>query len=210
MKYKLTDKDLFNVAKAFEQMLPLEYGVLLGDRKHNLTELKIVFDKSGFKHITGLHKLEDKPLYSMSSYVVFEDMLNGKIKATDITSSRHYNADIEKRILSVKNIQQYLDGDTTIYRWDRYMAHSDINAQYMVKAVFQLDAENKIAFVFLTDNNDTQRGNRIISFFPESRDLSVRQSSYTTLQKSKINIHTRETQVLYRHPNFKPLLSVDN
>jgi hypothetical protein len=123
---------------------------------------------------------------SMASNTVFNDILKGKLNAKDITSSKHYTSEIEQRLISSKDLEKYLDSNTTIFRWNKSTAHSNINATYLVSANIGIDPVTNSAFIFLSDREPTTHNTKIVSFFPKTKDISERQPKLPTLLKAKI------------------------
>lgn len=65
-------------AKAFENLLPIKYRILIG-RKGKAVELTVGFEAVEFHHFVGLHKLHDLRIARANREKVFSQILSGDI-----------------------------------------------------------------------------------------------------------------------------------
>lgn len=66
---------LLTCAKAFEDLLPLKYHIIIG-RKGKSVDLTVSFEAVEFHHLVGLHKLHDLRLSRASREKVFSQILS--------------------------------------------------------------------------------------------------------------------------------------
>lgn len=70
-------------AKAFENLLPIKYHILIG-RKGKSVDLTVSFEAVEFHHLVGLHKLHDLRIARANREKVFSRILSGDITLEDV------------------------------------------------------------------------------------------------------------------------------
>lgn len=98
-------------AKAFENLLEIQYRIIIG-RKGKTAELVIGFSKLDFHHLMGLGKLKDLRIAKQKRGSVFDEIITGITTYETLTKSR-YLAQIENRFEPLALIEQLL----TIIVW---------------------------------------------------------------------------------------------
>lgn len=190
---------LHTCAKAFEKLLNIQYRIIIG-RKGKSAELRIVFSKWDFHHLSGLGKLKDLRIAKKNREIVFNEILNGQTTYQSICISRYLPL-IENRFAPLTCIEQLLDNNQLVFRYNKKRNQfSLIEADYLLSTPLQ---GNDI-YLFLA-YNDSSDSYFCRSFFPkEKTDYSKGQAIYTLLYKEKIYIPTGETIIQYNRltPNM--------
>lgn len=183
---------LQNCVKAFEKLLDVQYRIVIG-RKGKSVELRIAFSKWDFHHLMGLGKLKDLRLGKKNRAKVFEEILSGQITYQSISKSRYLPL-IENRFVPLSYIEQLLDDNRLIFRYNRKRNQfSLIEAEYLLSTPLQ---GHDIYIFIASKDNGTSYFCR--SFFPkEHMDYTEGQAIYTLLYKEKLCLSTGEIVVQY-------------
>lgn len=167
---------LYNCALAYKQLLNYEYTIKLQTNKA-IKDITITFNETEFKHLLGIHKLIDLPLYAnMASSTFFNNVLAGKICYADISSSLFFNSPlnhhssgnidyyIADRILELTKLQNYIKNLGTdcrgIFKWEKNTASN--------QRPYQSDISADVLIVFSKTNSKTTADELMCSFFIES------------------------------------------
>lgn len=187
---------LLNIVLEFERLLSLEYRFILGKNK-TIYDVNISFDKRDFYHLAGLHKLNDLQFLHKNATAVYADIKRGRLTISRIQRSLHYN-EIENRINALAHLEEFLDTAFEVYKYDIKKANgSRINADYLIRNKI-LDS---IGLCFFVKNRDTFIGT---SFFLQDRkDYAVNQMKLTLLKKEKVNVITKNVNLLYIKDDFR-------
>lgn len=183
---------LTNCALAFENLLDIQYRIIIG-RKGKATEILIGFSRLDFHHLMGLGKLKDLRISTRNRGVVFDEILAGKTTYETISKS-HYLHLIENRFQPLSHIETLFDDNQLVFRYNMKLNQfSLIEADYLLTTPY---AENDI-YIFLAKHKDT--GHYFCrSFFPkEQKDYTKGQAVYTMLYKEKICLRTGAVQIQY-------------
>lgn len=183
--------NIFDCVKSFIPLLDTEYHLVLG-RKGVAASLSITFDKKDCFHLMGLQYLTDKPELNRDRGKIFDKIATQKITPKQIESSDLYYK-IKDRINMLPYLEFLLDSNDTIFKYNQSIhTFSMIQAEYLMKSRLE---EHSI-FIFLSKNPDNKYYCR--SFFPETnKDYTKNQSSWTLLQKSKLQRSTGIKNTLY-------------
>jgi hypothetical protein len=191
-------------AESFENLLDKEYALTIA-RKRQKYEFRIIFEEWDFKHLSGIQKLIDLDLHSMPAGVIFNDILHNKITERDLQESLYFN-DIKERLENLKNLENYLDNNMLVFKWDeKKAAYSKIKADYMLKEDIQFD--NK-AYIFLKEKTNIFCSNNklkvsdvkkesAVSFFLSIREYNKNQVSYILLRNEKIDLRNNKRILLF-------------
>lgn len=179
-------------AKAFEQLLKIQYRIVIG-RKGKTTELVIGFSKLDFHHLMGLGKLKDLRIAKRNRGLVFDEILAGRTTYKTLSES-HYLSQIENRFEPLSLIEQLLDDNRLIFRYNAKLNQfSLIEADYILST----PCGPTDIYIFIAEHKENGRY-FCRSFFPkEGKDYTESQPRYTMLYKEKINLSTGETTVQY-------------
>lgn len=164
-------------AKSYENLLCLEYQITLG-KKGETSHLLLRFDKSDFFHLAGLHYLKDKPQLRGNSEKIYELLLAGKISASEVSSSIHFN-EIKNRIALAGNIPAFFNGNPTVFKYNSTKnPYSNIDADYLVK----IPADLGTAYLFLSKEQKSDRYFCRSTFYEKNLDFSRNQIRMSVLK----------------------------
>lgn len=123
-------------AKAFENLLDIQYRIIIG-RKGKTVELVIGFSKLDFHHLMGLGKLKDLRIAKQNRGSVFNEIIAGSTTYESLTKSR-YLAQIENRFEPLALIEQLLDDNRLVFRYNAKLNQfSLIEADYLLSTPFE-------------------------------------------------------------------------
>lgn len=169
---------LMAAALIYQPFLKKEYLIQAG-RKKNSWEIKLIFNREHFHHITGLQKLIDLPQYSKANRI-FTEIIAGRITYQDIAQSV-YIAEVDKRLDVFHYFEEILSGKIVL-KFNPVLAHTRINADMLMYNHKYLDIHLNLFFKRIKDNVFVP-----YSFFPSQDGKFVeRQERYTVLN-IKIN-----------------------
>ena len=96
---------LLECAEAFEQLLDVQYHIVLG-RKNRLTELTLRFDPTEFHHLVGLHKFARSPVWARGNRekILFIKYFQKRFDMEDIKKSRYF-PEIQDRYVLLDKIE---------------------------------------------------------------------------------------------------------
>ena len=185
--------DIQTAAKAYLDLLDIEYQIVLGRKKKNVL-MSIAFDETHFFHLAGLHYLTDRTtlLYGDRAQL-FRKIISGVISPQQIESSAFYSQ-IKERIEFLAFLEKILDSNKTVFKYNPQLdTFSAIQADFLLKN----EIRSRNIFTFLS--NDTMSGKYFCrSFFPQKdKDYSVGQTNWTLLYKKKIHISMGLEEILY-------------
>ncbi|MBQ3367775.1 hypothetical protein IJG44_02615 [bacterium] len=188
---------LYKVASLFKELLDTEYVFVLGKKNVEAT-IHLIFQERHFPHLAGLQHLPDLVFLKQDNRIIFNELINRRIKIEDIQKSLFYKS-IERRLATLPSLQALLDSNKTIFKYNKQNNNfSLIDADYLLENT----SEKQTIYIFLAENQDSNFFCR--SFFPkDKKDYSVGQTRWTLLFKKKINKSTKTEEVLFRHKNFK-------
>lgn len=141
---------LYEIAKFYEENLDNRRFLLKAGKKGKILELNILFTSEQFKHLVGLHKLEDIPETKFGSRRIYRNILNGDLKYETIKSSKYYEQ-IEKRL-------EYFFGLKTTLFSNELMIKSLKGDFYKIIADFMLtkkDSKYGNAHLFLKNTEES-------------------------------------------------------
>ena len=164
-------------------------------KNNKLTNISIVFTKWDFHHLMGLGKLKDLRIAKENRAIVFDNIINEKIKYNNIAKSR-YISQIEDRFIPLSSIEQILDNNNLVFRYNKKQnIFSAIEADFLLSTPF----DKTDVYIFLFKDEDNAENEYFCrSFFPKSnRDYTIGQARYTLLYKEKVNLSTGEIEIQY-------------
>lgn len=137
-------------AIAYQALLSKEYHLSLGF-KGRKTEIQLTFQKTEFKHLTGVQKLVDTIYPQMPADLFFEESLCGSITCNDLEASCFY-LDMRNRLEQLKYLEFYLDANMLPFGWDLKRVPkgmSRIHADYLL---CENSALSEKAYIFFLKN----------------------------------------------------------
>lgn len=179
-------------AKAFENLLPIKYHILIG-RKGKSVDLTVSFEAVEFHHLVGLHKLHDLRLSRANREKVFSQILSGDITLEDVKKSRYFS-NIQKRLEPFLALETLFDKNDLIFRYNQKLQSlSLIEAEYLLSTPYGYTD----IYIFLDQKEGTDNF-FCRSFFPrEEKDYTKGQAVYTLLRKEKINTRIGTVHIQY-------------
>ena len=185
--------DILATAKAYSNLLDIEYHILLGKKNKNIS-FTITFEKAHFFHLAGFHYLTDRTtlLYGDRTQL-FHKILNGTITTQQIESSDFY-PQIKERIEHLAYLEEIMDSNKTVFKYNpRLETFSAIQADFLLKN----EVHSRNIFTFLS--KDGSNGKYFCrSFFPQTdKDYSQNQTTWTLLYKKKIYKSNGQESVLF-------------
>lgn len=175
-------------------------------RRNTSTELRFTFSPYEFRHLAGLHRLENPRLRSNSERIL-KEILAGKITLETLRCSANWVEEQDKILLRLEALSQLdllMDEFLLIFGFSgeklaltKPPIRTKIEADYLIK--FQL--KNGMTFFFSVQHRDTYCGRSI--FVNNTRDYSIGQTRFTLLEKKKVHLPTGEATLLYRRESFK-------
>lgn len=198
---------LYDCAKAYKKLLDYEYVIKVQENKI-IKDITITFDVSSFKHLLGIHKLIDMPLYAnMASGTFYNNVLNGSICFSDISKSVYFNTPlihseqskvdyyITDRILELTYLQDYFKKFKThfrgLFKWEKNVninkrpRHSDISADALIVFALKYNQKvnNELTCAFFIESA-VQNNYSAVSIFPT--DVSYSDDGRIKLSECKI------------------------
>ena len=190
-----------NALATFQHMMGYKYNFVIAYKK-NAYQLELTFDEKDFRHIAGLHYLNDIDI-PKTPKVLFDKIRNEKINDDYLKESVYYfqidesYAKVKDRISGLKFLEQFLDNKNLICKYVKYKnIYSNINADYLIKST----VNHITAYLFLKRRDKESNNYCICSFFIEPENEYNGISVYW-LYKSKINLENGSEDVLYNRLN---------
>ncbi|MHC5268486.1 PBECR4 domain-containing protein [Enterococcus sp. LJL98] len=155
-------------ALEFRRLLNTEYYFLLG-KKRNTYTINLIFNKSDFFHIAGLHKLKDLHYRTRKTEDIFDDILNDELTFSDIKKSS-FIEEAKERLVYLINLTSLIENNDTQLKW-RHRANNrtKINCEFLlVNPVLPIeDYSFSEVYLFIERHKSTQK-NICKTFFPRS------------------------------------------
>jgi hypothetical protein len=208
---------MYDCAIAYEKLTHFQFELKLYNNR-SIRDIILIFDPSEFKHLTGLEKLSDKPIFSqLTSRELLKNILDKKITYETISDSKFLLAPIND--VSPNNIKYYVTdrineltylynylhnmkfNNLHIYQWHKNISpnlrpnHSDINAdilfEFSTTMTNKFPEETTCAFFVETVKRTEAVG---MSIFPTdisySDDGKIKAEKYTILSAKELNKDT--------------------
>lgn len=156
--------ELKDIADAFEKLLDVEYIYTLKSKSSETgtKEVHIRFLREHLYHLTGLHHFDDITKIKLfrehkrSTKDFFYDIKLGYLSTSDISTSKHYTLEKQKRLYYLLNLEHILDTNKRIFDFDNIIHSknhdfkSKIQAEYLLKNI-----ENVTDNIFVFLNRGT-------------------------------------------------------
>ena len=185
-------------------------------RKNTLQVLRFTFSPYEFRHLAGLHRLESKCLRKNSERLL-KDALAGKLTLADLQKASNWPQEAETilgRLTALSQLDVLTSDIETMQGQDVLMdeflliygfsaqklvpaVHTKIEADYLIR--FEL--EDGRTFFFSVRQKEDYCGRSL--FINNEQDYSAGQTKYTLLEKSRTNVQTGETALLYQRESYK-------
>ena len=188
--------DIQDALGAFQKIMEYRYKFVVSHKKVAY-ELELNFEEKDFRHMAGLHYLNDIDV-PKTPKILFDKIKNGKINDEYLGGSVNYSkvqdsyANVKSRIFGLKFLEKFLDNRNIICKYVKYMnKYSNIDADYLIKSV----VEHITAYIFIRKRKQG-KGYCICSFFIEPQNEYLGIGVYW-LYKSKIKLVDNTEEILY-------------
>ena len=203
--------ELKDIADAFEKLLDVEYIYTLKSKSSETgtKEVHIRFLREHLYHLTGLHHFDDITKIKLfrehkrSTKDFFYDIKLGYLSTSDISTSKHYTLEKQKRLYYLLNLEHILDTNKRIFDFDNIIHSknhdfkSKIQAEYLLKNI-----ENVTDNIFVFLNRGTiETIYSTVSIISPGDDYSRGQREECMLIKKKF-LKKNTTETLFIHPSY--------
>lgn len=106
---------LYQAAKKFESLLSIEYIFTMG-RKGKKHEIHLIFDKTDFAHLAGLHKLTDIAILKNPANKIFDSIINKELTFEMINKSKFLQSAIE-RLTIIEHFDFIFTQQNSHFKW---------------------------------------------------------------------------------------------
>lgn len=202
--------ELKDIADSFEKLLDIEYIYTLKSKasETGTKELHIRFLREQLYHLSGLQHFKDVEKLKLfrehkrNSKDFFYDLKLENITLADISKSKSYNLEKQKRLFYLLNLEKLLDTNKKIYTFDNIVHGKKNNYKSLVKANYILKnvENNENVFIFL-NKATTETIYSAISLFCPSDDYSRGQHEECMLIKKKF-LKRNSVQTVFIHPAY--------
>ena len=197
----VTETLLYRAASTWNSLSVFRYSFTYGFRM-KLHTLNLSFSPEDFPHLAGFQYLKDLILPRYTPAKTVEKILDGTIAQEMIEKGQQYKEFVEPRLLALASLDQIMDSPFALYSYmpQMYPFYTALKADYLIAS--HLD---DISFVFLIRNGGLDLVCDCIccsTFVKDYRDYEVNQRPYTLLKKTKTNLLTAESNILFIKPGF--------
>ena len=200
-----------SAALVFQELLDYEYKIKIVQNRHKKPiDLVLRFDESNFHHLCGIHYLADLKTRYENSSLVFKKILSDKYTDEMFTQSKDYDY-IKSRVECLENLKNILENNnSTIFKYNSSQRrNTKIDFDFLIK---QLDDNGKSYYFVIKDKKEkgTYVGCSCFGRTFADDDYAKGHTAYYILQKTKINIKTKEEEQLYIAPSYKKQLESES
>lgn len=193
--------DIQDALIMFQHMMEYQYKFIVSHKK-TAYHLKLSFDEKDFRHMAGLHYLNDIDI-PKTPKILFDKIMSEAINDEYLAKSVFYlrieesHTKIKSRIFGLKLLEEFLDSKNQICKYVKYRnIYSNINADYLIKST----VDHITAYIFLKTRRKEGNNHCICSFFIEPENEYNGINVYW-LYKSKINLNNASEIILYNRLN---------
>mgnify|MGYP004451222839 FL=1 len=192
---------IYECANMFRKLINSTYYFVIS-RNRKTMELVLDFKETDFRHISGLHYIDDIDI-ERNPQKILSAIISKKITDEVLEKSQKYKADklyeggsIKNRVHEMRYLEKYLDVDNFIRIYEMQDFGSMIKADYFIEST--LKDRNNTAYIFLRKRKESDHY-VIVSFF-EKHQAYQGVNLYWMLKKKKDCTGIIE---LYRNQNYK-------
>lgn len=146
--------DIVTAVNEYSHLLNIEYHLILG-RKGKSQSVKIVFDKTAWFHVAGIHYLKDIDINQnrKSSAILYDDIMNGSIMEEYFKKSEYYET-ISDRVELLSKLGEIIEGidntNISIYGFSKTRAkfYTTIDGDYLISDLRNADEPINLFLVF--------------------------------------------------------------
>ena len=192
---------LYKAAFVWDKISQYKYSFTYGF-KMKLYTINLSFSSEDFPHLAGFQYLKDLALPRYTPAKTVARILDGTINQSQIEKGLQYEELVKPRLLALCSLEEMLDREFSLYSFMPrfYSFVTSIKADYLIAS--HLD---NVSFVFLIREGDRSVVSDCVccsAFVKDERDYEQNQRPYTLLKKTKTNLATKDTRVLFIKDNF--------
>ena len=194
---------LYDAAVAWNRLLQDRYEITYGKNK-KLHTIVLEFQTGEFYHLAGFPHARDIQLPRFNQSKVLKKILEGKITEKMLAKSRNYSAMILPRLQAIIHMENSLDHDFFLYsyRRDLYPFYTSIKADFLLSY-----HSDEIYFMFIIKNGSISVQSFdftfVSAFSADSRNYEMNQRRRTILKKTKTNLLSGNSMVIYLSDHLK-------
>jgi hypothetical protein len=206
--------EIITALKKYSSLLDVEYELVLG-RKGKSKRLTVVFDKTCWFHVGGIHYLVDTDINQNRRSVVsfYDEIMSGGITEDYFKKSERYN-DISDRLELLSRLDEIIEGldnkAVSLYAFSkaRTKFYTTIDGNYLILDLRSAERPLNLFLVFEQVDENTVKPMSVFYSSTDQRtgkplDFAEGQMKYTVLKNSKKNKVTGLCSEIYRNPNYK-------
>lgn len=187
-----SNDNLLLATKSYNNLINKNFIIKI-KKENNIRIIKVQFKKENFYHLIGLHYIKDIPKVDCrknKKTTIFNNILNGKIKYTDIEKSALFNDKIKNRIDFFKEIDKLIF-DGIIIDFDKNKL--DFNSKLKGIYIFFKTKENTYLHLALGIKDTAKDILYPESFFVENNNKYIKnQDLYEILSITQEDITKRK------------------
>lgn len=194
---------LWSAAQAWDKLCKIQYTITYG-YKAKLYHINLTFEPEDFYHLAGFPHARDIQLPRFNQSKVLKKILEGKITEKMLAKSRNYSAMILPRLQAIIHMENSLDHDFFLYsyRRDLYPFYTSIKADFLLSY-----HSDEIYFMFIIKNGSISVQSFdftfVSAFSADSRNYEMNQRRRTILKKTKTNLLSGNSMVIYLSDHLK-------
>lgn len=190
---------LLETAQFYQKELEGHRYLMIIAKKGVVLPLEIVFSKSEFKHLAGLHKLRDTEIYAIPSEQLYLQILNKKTKMSQFIKSNYFN-DVKQRLDNFEKIKEVLNAPNDVKRSLRGLFGISIDADYLLTQkteeenchlFLKINEQVLLPVTFFTNNTDYYLKKNTVNW----NIVSINELKEKDDVKRKIQIETIKAQL---------------
>lgn len=191
---------IYKCGQNFQSLLDVKYHFAISV-KRKIRHLTIDFQPEDFRHISGLHYIDDISIENNPSKVmdaIMSDEITDKIldKSSKYTVANKDSGSIKERIAEMCYLESYLDKSDFFRIFQMQDFGSLIDAEYFIEA--SNNSRKSTVYIFLRQRTESENY-VIVSFFKKHSTYKGQTAYWMEKVKEKSSVVTE----LYKHPNYQ-------
>ena len=197
----MSDSLLLQAASVWKTILDYQYCFVYGYKK-KLYTIMLSFSPADFPHLAGFQYLWDIEIPRFSPARTVDRILDGTITQAMVEKGANYGELVKPRLMALVALEEMLDNDFTLYSFMPrfYSFVTSIRADYLIASHYK-----NTSYVFMIREGERSVISDCVccsAFVKDSRDYEQNQRSFALLHKSKTNLSSDTTSVLYVKEGF--------
>lgn len=190
---------IYECGKSFKNLLNVKYHFVISVNR-KIRHLTIDFQSEDFRHVSGLHYIDDITIEKNPSKII-NAILSNEITDELLDKSSKYTmiikdfGSVKERISEMCFLEEYLDKSDFIRIFQMQDFGSIIDAEYFIEASNFNRHSTVYIFIRKRKENDTYV---IVSFFKKHNAYN----GQTTYWMHKVKEKGTAITELYKHPNY--------